>query len=458
MIPNKQWVDLLDRQHSLVINSAGGRDLLLAVRKFVDFLDTDLPAKKYINELNNQWAITNRKRRDNFNEIHLELLELEKKIRKGSAELEKAIKNLSQLPDTPHYGIVNDLAIFKESDLSQKATNLRDDLEPELVQDTISQTQTGFICSHLWSFAQRLDLLAQSIGIDQNTALELYTEADGLMSRYIVERHRLNYDWMSSGQYALEQLRIVVAIFNGDLFVHPFNFKFQKIRSFSQWKTLMLEFAPKPFLEKIRSSLFNIETENIDLKRDVEPLIKKYASQIFEELRFLAYGEFAHQDNLKTHNEVQISLTTNIPAQLSEIKQTLDAGFKDIKRGQAVLYRHVSKDYNEPLKQIIEAVKTNRIEQIEMAHTLKTIRRALRVMQMTESRLGSEIRELVKFANNTAVENKLRLEQRLEYTLPIIPIFLDYKVELATGSEVDLNAVINEVKERWQSLLTLVKK
>ncbi len=47
----------------------------------------------------------------------------------------------------------------------------------------------------------------------------------------------------------------------------------------------------------------------------------------------------------------------------------------------------------------------------------------------------------------SASERELRLQHKPELALPIMPPLPGYKVELATGSDVDLNAVKNELKE-----------
>lgn len=292
MINSKRWPDLLSQQYSFVTNSERGHDLLLAVRKFVAFLDSDLQAQRYIKKLDYQWERVNIRRRNKFNEIRSQALELEQRIKVLSTELDIAIRSLPTPPDTPH----NDLSIFKESDLSQKAVNEKDDLEPELVySNKIPQTQTGYICNHVYSFAQRLSLLAKSIDLNQEAASELYNQADVLLGRYISERQKLNNDWMSSGQYALEQLYIVVEIIDGELFVNPDNFKFQKMNARSQWKTLMLDFAPRAFNEKIKNSLFNVKSDFEDFERDVQPLIRRYLRRVFEDLHFLANSRLTHQ-------------------------------------------------------------------------------------------------------------------------------------------------------------------
>jgi hypothetical protein len=47
-----------------------------------------------------------------------------------------------------------------------------------------------------------------------------------------------------------------------------------------------------------------------------------------------------------------------------------------------------------------------------------------------------------------AVESSMTVDQKLELTLPLVPLLLQYKVELGAGSEVDLHALWEELKAR----------
>jgi hypothetical protein len=145
-------------------------------------------------------------------------------------------------------------------------------------------------------------------------------------------------------------------------------------------------------------------------------------------------------------------LWRKIEVRLSEIEGVMQTGFDDLRRGQVAIYRQIGEAYREPLAQILEWIQLGRMEQGEMERTLDAIRRVLLTMQTLDVKLGAAMREAIEGAQ-TAVNSKLDLRQKLELTLPIIPIFLDYKVELTAGSEVDLNAAREELKRRWQALL-----
>lgn len=147
----------------------------------------------------------------------------------------------------------------------------------------------------------------------------------------------------------------------------------------------------------------------------------------------------------------------DVEERLSEIKQTLDTEFANIKRGQAALYRLVGGIYRESLEKIRQLIELDRIEQGEMVRAVDTIRHALKWMQVEHIRLDAEVHELIEIAK-TAVESELEVKQKLAVTLPILPLFLSYSVELAAGSRLDLNALVSEVRERWISLVARTRE
>jgi hypothetical protein len=147
----------------------------------------------------------------------------------------------------------------------------------------------------------------------------------------------------------------------------------------------------------------------------------------------------------------------DVEARLVEIKRSLEAGFADVKRGQAVLYKHVDQASRESLEQIRESIRLGRVEQGEMALAIDAIRRALQLMRAVETQVSKDVCELLDVAR-TAVESELGLQQKLEVTLPILPLFLSYSVELAAGSELDINAVVSDIRERWKSLIAQARE
>ncbi|MGD9100667.1 MAG: hypothetical protein PVF45_09325 [Anaerolineae bacterium] len=130
----------------------------------------------------------------------------------------------------------------------------------------------------------------------------------------------------------------------------------------------------------------------------------------------------------------------------------LGRGVDDLKRGQAALYRRVDRAYRDDLERILAAIRRGRMEQGEMQATLQALRRAMGVMMQRGLPMDAELRAAVADLTE-AVESSLGLEQKLELSLPLIPTFLAYKIELAMDSETDLHDVWNELRERWRRMV-----
>ena len=156
-------------------------------------------------------------------------------------------------------------------------------------------------------------------------------------------------------------------------------------------------------------------------------------------------------------NQAQTLDTQTLTEEISEFKQAVLTGIEDLKRGQTAIYKHITESNREPLARLIELVKMGRIEQGEMQQTLEAVRRILKLMQASNTSRETELKnELTEYQR--AVNSQLGLQQKLELTLPLIPMFLDYKIELAAGSEMDLNALRVETARKWQGLISRLQE
>lgn len=296
MINTKQWVDLLNEQFSLVSNSESGLDLLLAVRRFVAFLDTDPHARRYVRDLDYRWDVAHKEWRDKCHKMRLQLSNLERIIRKVGERVEEAIGTMKTIPDAVHR---TDHIIDKirEADWYHPWANTRDDLDLELLHvRQPGTTQTGYMISSALTKARVLAARAEEIGEEQETTAKLRVQAEALWRQYDSVRRQLKYNWMSAGKHALEQLRTVIRIIDGAIFVDPANYKSPKSTSLAPpWIALMLRHSPPDLREDIEWLLRHTETDEWELERDPEALIRLYLRRVFEELQFLANSRLAHQ-------------------------------------------------------------------------------------------------------------------------------------------------------------------
>ena len=140
-------------------------------------------------------------------------------------------------------------------------------------------------------------------------------------------------------------------------------------------------------------------------------------------------------------------LIAQVTARMDALSAQLGQGVDDLKRGQAALYRQVDQAYRDDLARVLAAVQQGRMEQGEMQATLDALRRALRAVATQGPPVDAELRAAVADLTE-AVESSLRLERKLELSLPLIPLFLDYKIELAVDSQIDLHALWDELRSR----------
>jgi len=186
---------------------------------------------------------------------------------------------------------------------------------------------------------------------------------------------------------------------------------------------------------------------------DEEPSPAKTEYHIYiEHASGLAIGDHAQvqQHFVAPAQTVQGSWETlieQVTARLDALSAQLGQGVADLKRGQTALYRQVDQAYRDDLARILIAIQQGRMEQGEMQATLDALRRAMRVLVEqglpTDAGLQSAIADLTE-----TVESSLRLERKLELSLPLIPLFLDYKIELGVDSEIDLHALWDELRRR----------
>jgi hypothetical protein len=136
----------------------------------------------------------------------------------------------------------------------------------------------------------------------------------------------------------------------------------------------------------------------------------------------------------------------NSDRQISELQEAITTGFSELRQSQNILLK-----IQERLSQISGAIHDGQIEQGEIARTLDAIRRALRFMQKQDSNLSKEVAEKVIEASGI-IDSKLDLQQKVELTIPILPLFLSYKAEFGIDNDVDLENLSAEIQARLLSL------
>jgi hypothetical protein len=145
-------------------------------------------------------------------------------------------------------------------------------------------------------------------------------------------------------------------------------------------------------------------------------------------------------------------LSAQLNARLDDLSDQLAQSVAELKRGQAVLYRRVGPARREELAQILAALQQDRLAQAEMQATLVDLRRAMQVILNRGVPMDPELRAAIADLTE-AVESSLSLDQKLELALPLVPLLLNYKIELGAGSDLDLHDLWRDLQARWQRLI-----
>lgn len=296
MTDTKQWVALLDQQYTTV---SGKTDinLLLATRRFVNFLESDPQSQRYAKEVDNIWEMHLQAWLTNCGEIREELFGLQDAIRKLGSQIHKHIEGSKEIRDQ----IAFDASKFilekiKEANWYKDWDHLTDDLNLDLLHiERPEQTQTGYMVANVLGVTQTLSRLAEALPAEQESSRGLKQQAERLWRKYGSTQLKIKNDWMSSGKCAFEQLRTVVRIMDGEVFIDPEIFKGPQIRPLIPWATLMEKFVPLDLREDAKYWAKHRDTANKSFERDVEPLIKSYLERIFTEMQFLANSRLALQ-------------------------------------------------------------------------------------------------------------------------------------------------------------------
>lgn len=293
----RQWITLLNQQYAAV-SDRNGFDLLLAIRKFVRFLETDPQSRRYLEEMDRIWE---RDYRGWFNEcerIQEALLGLQAEIRTIGDRLQSFIEDETySISDQNAFDRSKHILVkIREENWYQSWSNQTDDLNLDLLHcEKPISTRTGYMVSHVRGITNGLIMLTKALGIEQQWAITLNAQANILWRQYDSSRWKLKNDWMTSGKCAWEQLKTVVRIMDREIFIDPDSLTFRRIQPLMPWILLVVMYAPSDLEREAKQWLNQPDTKNTDFEKDVEPLIKLYLQHLFVALQFLANSRLTHQ-------------------------------------------------------------------------------------------------------------------------------------------------------------------
>ncbi|MBD3305483.1 hypothetical protein GF348_03845 [candidate division KSB3 bacterium] len=121
----------------------------------------------------------------------------------------------------------------------------------------------------------------------------------------------------------------------------------------------------------------------------------------------------------------------------------------DLKQGQSAIYHRIGRESQLTLNSILKEIQQGRVEQGQLQRTVNSIRLALKRVQ--NQGLPVDHKELEKALDDIyrAINSNLTFQQKVELSIPIIPLLLDYKIELGAGIELD---------SVWEELTELARR
>jgi hypothetical protein len=116
----------------------------------------------------------------------------------------------------------------------------------------------------------------------------------------------------------------------------------------------------------------------------------------------------------------------------AELRTRLD----ELQRGQTAIYQHISPPDREMIEALLAEVVQGRIEQGLLHSTVDEVRNILEAVQQHQEREHDTLTQTLAYIQQTLQEDdgSQTLQQQLELTLPIIPLLLDYKLNLGTST------------------------
>jgi hypothetical protein len=188
---------------------------------------------------------------------------------------------------------------------------------------------------------------------------------------------------------------------------------------------------------------------NINISGSVAGLTMGDHSQVEQHFGSAAPAGAAEWEAHPTGWEAHLA---RLEERLAALSSQLAQGVAGLKRGQMAIYYQLKAGQRDELAQLLAAVQAGRLSQAEMQATLNDLKRAMRVALNRGLPMAPDLRAAIADLTE-AVESSLSLDQKLELALPLVPLLLNYKIELAAGSELDLHDLADDLRARWNNLL-----
>jgi hypothetical protein len=139
-----------------------------------------------------------------------------------------------------------------------------------------------------------------------------------------------------------------------------------------------------------------------------------------------------------------LDITSQLLIRIDMMRTELGTKLDEIKQGQSILYKYIDKKSQSTINTILGKIDDGKIDHELLVDATNSVQTILKYIQAKDnSKLEKEVIEALSNINNS-MHIEIPLRQKIEFTIPLIPLLIEYKLEIGTG--VDLKGL-------WQKLL-----
>jgi hypothetical protein len=210
---------------------------------------------------------------------------------------------------------------------------------------------------------------------------------------------------------------------------------------------LLSEYEEKHLYESDPKEKRRIEKEIAELKERLA-VFEREVSQI------RATSSIESQQVTAGHDD---DVLQRVETRLAQIHSSIETGFSEQKQWQMSMVERLESNHFDQLAEIRLLLKDGKVEKDEAAAALDDIRVSIAALGASQTSLDERLLRALK-GTQAVIDSDAALQQKLELTLPIIPMLLEYKFEIGAGSGVDLDEILKRLRQRWTLLTSKTRK
>lgn len=137
---------------------------------------------------------------------------------------------------------------------------------------------------------------------------------------------------------------------------------------------------------------------------------------------------------------------SNINLGLYDVRQAILSRFDAVERRTIdSITERLDQTQAEAVQTILDAIENNQIREAEMARAISAVQQALAELKQR----GTALPEHAELEETLSAPN-LDVKHRLKFSIPIVPLLLEYEGEIELGSRLNLESVWNRLADKFR--------